>query len=64
MNFEYNSDTGITEVAVGLDDICLFCNLLEYCPLIGALETNLVYPSADKITIQECSIYEQINEDN
>lgn len=60
MKFDYDDITGLTDVRVETDDICLLCSLLEYCPLMGALETNLVYPSANKLTIQECSIYEPI----
>lgn len=58
MQFEYNSKEGITEVAAETSDICLFCSLFDYCPLVGALETNLVYPSADRITVVDCPIYE------
>lgn len=58
MQFQYNSDEGITEVSVETDDICLFCSLLDSCPLAGALATNLVYPSANRLTIEDCPIYD------
>lgn len=61
MNFKYNSETKLTEIGAETDDICLFCSLLDYCPFIGALETNLVYPSADRLTIEDCPIYEPID---
>ena len=57
MRFRYNSETALTDISIGTKDICLFCSLQSYCPLMGALETNLVYPSADKLTIKECPVY-------
>ena len=54
MNFHYNSETKLTDVGIELDDICLFCNFSEGgCPLIGALEENIVYPSANRLNIEE-----------
>lgn len=58
MRFKYISEEGITEVLAGKDDICLMCKLFDYCPLLGALEINLVYPAADKLTIKDCPIYD------
>ena len=64
MKFKYNGRTKYTDIGAGVDDICLFCSLFESdCPLMGALGINLVYPSADKITIKECPIYEPIDID-
>lgn len=57
MKFRYNDDTKVTDIWAETDDICLFCALFDYCPLLGALEINLVYPSADRITVAACSIY-------
>lgn len=60
MKFKYKNDIKLTEVSAETDDICLFCSLFDDCPLLGALSTNLVYPSADRITIEECPIYEPL----
>ena len=57
MKFEYLEDEGITSIMAETDDICVICKFFDYCPLIGALETNLVYPSANRITIEECPIF-------
>ena len=58
MKFEYLEQEGITEVSTDLDDKCTLCKNFDVCPLLGALEINLVYPSADKLTIEECPIFE------
>ena len=57
MYFEYKEKEGYTEVSAETNDICVMCKLFDSCPLLGALETNLVYPSADIITIENCPIY-------
>jgi hypothetical protein len=62
MKFKYNFETKLTEIGAETDDICLFCSLFEEdCPLMGGLEINLVYPSANRITIAECPMYEPID---
>lgn len=59
MKFKYNLKTKYTDIGAGADDICLFCSLFESdCPLMDALAINLVYPSANTITIEECPMYE------
>lgn len=57
MKFTYNSETGQTDYQLQTDDICLFCETEEVCPLLQALMINLVYPSCDKLTIAECGCY-------
>lgn len=57
MYFEYLEEEGYTEVSAETSDICVMCKLFDTCPLISALEINLVYPSADKLHIEDCPLY-------
>ena len=61
MQFQYISEEGITEVSAETSDKCFMCQLFDACPLVGALEINLVYPSADKLTIEDCPIFEMVD---
>lgn len=58
MYFKYNEEEDITEVWTETDDICVTCKYFDYCPLMAAFENNVVYPSANTLTIEECSMYE------
>ena len=58
MQFEYLEEEGITEIATDMDDKCTFCRNFDICPLLGALEINLVYPSADKLTVEDCPLFD------
>lgn len=58
MKFEYNEETGLTQVAAEIEDRCLLCDKFEDCPLIQALEINLVYPCANKLQIEDCPMFE------
>lgn len=57
MFFEYLETEGYTQVNAEVTDRCVLCELFDSCPLINALELNLVYPFADNLTIEECSLY-------
>lgn len=57
MFFDYIEDEDYTQVSAEVDDKCVLCALFDNCPLITALGLNVVYPSADKISIEECSLY-------
>ena len=61
MFFEYNADEGYTEVNCEVDDACLLCNLYDLCPLIGAIENNIVYPSSNNLYVASCSLYEPVD---
>lgn len=61
MIFKYNSESKLTECKAEVTDICVLCNLFDGCPLVGALEINLVYPSASSLTIEDCPIFERID---
>lgn len=56
MQFRYDENDKITEVILSEDDICYNCYIDDKCPLIGAYQYGLAYPSADKITISYCEI--------
>jgi hypothetical protein len=59
MYFNYDEVAGYTVVSAETDDICVMCKHFDFCPFIGALENNIVYPSCDKLWIEDCPIYEQ-----
>ena len=58
MYFKYKEKEGYTEVSVETDDICALCKWFDYCPLIGAFQTHLVYPSCEQLCIEKCPMYE------
>ena len=58
MFFEYKEGEGYTEVSAETDDICALCKCFDDCPLIGALETHIVYPSCEQLCIESCPMYE------
>lgn len=58
MFFEYKEGEGYTEVSAETDDICALCKWFDNCPLIGALETHIVYPSCEQLCIEDCPMYE------
>ena len=58
MYFEYKEGEGYTEVSAETDDIFVLCKFFDSCPLMGALETNIVYPSCEKLQIESCPMYE------
>lgn len=37
---------------------CVLCKFFDSCPLMGALETHIVYPSCENICIEDCAMYE------
>lgn len=57
MKFEYLSDEGITRIQPNIEDKCSLCDTFEDCPLIQALTINLVYPSAYKLQIKDCPMF-------
>lgn len=57
MYFKYLDKEGITDVISEIDDICVLCRYYDACPLIGAIATNVVYPSAEKLQIEDCVMY-------
>ena len=57
MFFEYNEEVDITEIQTETSDICIFCKYYDYCPLISAVENNIVYPSANYLEIDDCPMY-------
>ena len=57
MYFEYNEDEDITEVFAETTDVCVMCKYVDSCPLMGAFENNVVYPSANNIEIEDCPMY-------
>lgn len=58
MYFEYDEQEGYTVVSAELEDKCVMCKYFDECPLIGAIETHLVYPSASSLYVEECPMYE------
>ena len=57
MYFEYDEEEGYTNVITEVTDKCVLCHLFDNCPLIKAMELNIVYPSAEGLIIEECSLY-------
>ena len=57
MKFQYNEELGITEIQTDTVDVCIFCKYFDFCPFLGALENNVVYPSASPLEIDECPMY-------
>ena len=60
MEFEYLEKEGITKVTAETTDRCFLCDNFEDCPLLGALETNIVYPSAEYLEINECPMFKLV----
>lgn len=63
MHFDYNEDEGITEVYTATSDDCVMCRYFDFCPLIDAIENNLVYPAANILNIEGCLMYAPYVED-
>lgn len=61
MYFEYDENEGLTKVSAEQTDICMLCDNFDSCPLVGAFESNMVYPAFSELTISECPMYELIN---
>lgn len=57
MKFQYDEVVGITEIQTDTSDICIFCKYYDFCPFLGAIENNVVYPSASHLEIDECPMY-------
>ena len=57
MYFEFNEAENRTIVTAETDDVCVLCSLFDYCPFIGALESHVVYPSAELLSIEDCPMY-------
>ena len=57
MKFQYNEELGITEIQTDTVDVCIFCKYFDFCPFLGALENNVVYPSASHLEIDDCPMY-------
>jgi hypothetical protein len=57
MKFQYDEVVGITEIQTDTSDICIFCKYYDFCPFLGAIENNVVYPSASYLEIDDCPMY-------
>lgn len=56
MQFKYNEKTGINDIIFEETDICYDCLIDDKCPLVGALQYNIVYPNADIMPITYCEL--------
>lgn len=64
MIFNYNEKTDITNLELDEEDVCNECNFYNHCPLIGAIMSNIVYPSAMHLIFGDCHFYRLMEEDN
>jgi len=58
MRFQYDDVSDYTDIYASVNDVCVLCRHFDVCPLMEAIGSNLVYPSADKLTIAECPMFE------
>lgn len=66
MDFQYDETTKLTNLTIYKEqDICAKCpiEVRENCPLLLGIINNVVYPSAQSIEIEACSLYDSIPKD-
>ena len=65
MDFNYDEKTDTTNLTAYKDlDICCKCPKIirNNCPLLHCLKDNYVYPSAQKLIMSDCSLYNLIKD--
>ncbi len=65
MDFNYDEKTDTTNLTAYKEiDICCKCPKIirNNCPLLHCLKDNYVYPSAQKLIISECKLFDLIKD--
>ena len=56
MIIKYNEELKVNDIEIEETDICYTCNIDGKCPLLSALQWNIVYPSTSSLEIKFCEI--------
>ena len=56
MKIVYNDELKVNEIELEETDICYTCNIDNKCPLLSAIQWNVVYPATNDMNIKFCEI--------
>lgn len=56
MQFKYDKVNKINQITFCETDICYDCLIDDKCPLIGALQYNVVFPNKTDFPIEFCEL--------
>ena len=57
MILSYNSETKYTDMKFENKDICRYCDNCDECPLLSAIQNNIVYVCREDFSIENCPMY-------
>ena len=57
MNFQHNEEINKVDCYIEESDSCYLCRYNQVCPLIGAIQEGVVYPSQSDIYVDSCKMF-------